>query len=451
YAPGEAPIETRITIVPAGTIVSEKHGEIFQDAQPGQPELSFTEDERRAMRVLEQGIIYAVFAFFLVGLALNLTPCVYPVIPLTVSYFGGQSSRSRGANFIKALFYLTGIAISFALLGIVSAMAGKQWGFLFQSPWFVVVIASIILLMAASMFGAFEITVPSALLTKLGRSREGIIGALIMGLTVGVIIAPCAAGIIIGLVGLVAKLGLVFKGGLLFFVMGLGLGLPYLLLATFSGLLNRLPQSGMWMVWVKKVFGFLLIAVALYFIIPQIERIYNKLHFLLGILGIVGGLLLGFLDHSGEYSRGFKRFRWIVGILLVVSAAWLTHAAIQSKPTYLPWLHYSNQTVEEITALDKPIFIDFYADWCAPCKQLESETFSDARVVEAFSSFTLIKVDCTKPDATTRAFMERFQVSGLPTLVFLNDQGDEVKDLREIGFVGADKFLASLQTVLERE
>ena len=151
-----------------------------------------------------------------------------------------------------ALFYVIDIAAIFAVLGLISGLAGKQWGAQFQEPWFVVAITVVILAMAASMFGAFEITVPAWLTSRLGKSREGNIGALVMGLTVGVVIAPCAAGIIIGLVGLVAKMGIVVKGTLLFFIMGLGLGLPYLFLATFSGLLNRLPQSGMWMVWVRK-------------------------------------------------------------------------------------------------------------------------------------------------------------------------------------------------------
>lgn len=454
FAPGEVKLKANLTVVPKGTAISSSNDELFQQAltTPSASEKpQFTDDENRAMRILEHGIIYALLAFFLIGLALNLTPCVYPIIPLTVSYFAGQSDRTRGSIFITAFFYLIGIATSFAFLGVLSGLAGRQWGFLFQSPWFVVVIATIIILMAASMFGAFEITVPSSLLTKLGGARQGLLGALVMGLTVGVIIAPCAAGIIIGLVGLIAKMGLVFKGGLLFFAMGLGLGLPYLILATFSGLLNQLPQSGMWMIWIKKVFGILLIGVAIYFIVPQIEHIYDKLGFLLGILAISGGLLLGFLEHGAGYTKGFKWFRWITGVLLIFLGLTMTHNAIQSKPTTLPWIHYSNQSVAEITQPGKPIFIDFYADWCAPCKQLETKTFSDAKVVDAFKAFTLIKVDCTKPNETTQSFMNQLQVTGMPTLLFLTAKGTELKELREVGFVSADNFLKSLTTALQNK
>jgi thioredoxin:protein disulfide reductase len=462
FSPSEHKFVLPLEIVPAGTLVVHDTSAIFSAGmmtkraedltaqKDDSAKLLLTQDERRALGILEHGLIYALAAFFLVGLALNLTPCVYPIIPLTVSYFGGQSGRSRGSSFVSALFYLLGIALSFALLGVLSGLAGKQWGFLFQSPWFVVVVATIILLMAASMFGAFEISVPTGLLTRFGGVREGLFGALIMGLTVGVIIAPCAAGIIIGLVGLVAKLGLVARGGLLFFVMGLGLGTPYLVLATFSGLLNRLPQSGMWMLWVKKFFGILLIGVAIYFVTPQIELIYDKLFFLLGLLGMVGGLLLGFIGQE-EQTRGFKLFRRIVGGLIILLGFFWLNESIHSKPSELPWTHYSGQSMEELTAAGKPVFVDFYADWCAPCKQLDRETFAESRVKEKFAEFSIIKVDCTKPDAQTRAFMERFAVSGMPTLIFLAPSGQEIGELREIGFIAPEKFLASLQRALQSQ
>jgi thioredoxin:protein disulfide reductase len=444
FAPASDTLRTAITITitsKAGIPVVTASNSDGADANTAQ---TVSAEETRAAEILQKGLGYSLVAFFLIGLALNLTPCVYPIIPITVSYFGGQQARSRSSSLVSALFYLLGIALSFALLGLLSSIAGKQWGFLFQSPWFVVSIAAIMILMAASMFGAFEINVPTFLLTKFGSSREGVIGSLVMGLTVGVIIAPCAAGIIIGLVSLVARMGLVIRGGLLFFAMGLGLGLPYLVLATFSGLLNRLPQSGEWMIWVKKVFGFLLLGVAFYFLAPQLERLSNKFAFLAGLTGVVGGLLLGFLDHSGG-SRSFGIFKKIVGVLLLVLGINWINSAIQEKTVTLPWNHYNGQSIEQILASGKPVFMDFYADWCAPCKQLDRETFNDKRVSDQADQFYFLKVDCTKPDAATRAFMELYQVNGMPTLVFLTPGGKEIASLREIGFINADKFLSSME------
>lgn len=411
--------------------------------------VQFTGDELKAKQIIEKGLPYALLAFFLFGLALNLTPCVYPVIPITVGYFGGQSGRQKGAAFAMALLYVLGIAIIFAVLGLISGLAGKQWGFLFQNPWFVIVITTIILAMAASMFGAFEITVPAWLMSSLGKTREGTVGALIMGLTVGVVIAPCAAGIIIGLVGLVAKLGIVAKGTLLFFVMGLGLGLPYLFLATFSGLLNKLPRSGMWMVWVRKLFGILLIGVALYFFLPQAKHIADQQGFFFGLLAIFGGLLLGFLDHAPGYTRGFKIGRGVFGILMMLLGIFWVNQAIHAKTSALDWVYYRNQSLTELTSSNQPMFIDFYADWCAPCKEMDRTTFQDARVIELSKQIKMVKVDCTAPNEAVKNFMQQFQVTGMPTLVFIDKNGVEQRELREIGYIDAEKFLAKLTQLLE--
>jgi len=458
YAPSEKEFSIPIEVVSLHEPIEQVNQEVFSamNQQTTEKEdntatsaIGFTSDELRAKAILEKGLPYAIIAFFLFGMALNLTPCVYPVIPITVGYFGGQSDRRKGSSFVIALFYVLGIAIIFAILGLISGLAGKQWGFLFQNPWFVIVITVIILAMAASMFGAFEITVPGWLTSSMGKSREGVIGSLIMGLTVGVVIAPCAAGIIIGLVGLVAKMGIVAKGTLLFFIMGLGLGVPYLILATFSGLLNKLPQSGMWMVWIRKLFGVLLIGVALYFFLPQAKHIYNQQGFFFGVLAIFGGLLLGFLDHAPGYTIVFKIGRGIFGVLLILLGIFLTNNAIHSQQPAIDWQHYKNESIADFQQLGKPIIFDFYADWCAPCKQMDRETFENEQVIEKAKQFTMIKVDCTAPNSDIKFIMNKFDVTGMPTFIFINKQGEELTDLREIGYVEDTKFLEKMNSMLE--
>jgi len=458
FAPQDESFEIPFEVVASTEAVMEKsQEEIFKQIPPETeeveqeiaPAVKLTSEELKAKQIIEKGLPYAIIAFFIFGLALNLTPCVYPVIPLTIGYFGGQTGKSKSSSFVMASFYVIGIAIIFAALGLISGLAGKQWGFLFQNPWFVIVITTIILAMSASMFGAFEITVPAWLTSSLGKSREGNVGALIMGLTVGIVIAPCAAGIIIGLVGLVAKLGIVAKGTLLFFIMGLGLGLPYLILATFSGLLTKLPQSGLWMVWVRKLFGVLLIGVALYFFLPQAKHIYDQQGFFFGLLAIFGGLLLGFLDHASGYSKGFKIGRAVFGILMIIFGIILVNRAIHSKPSELNWVNYQNETIMELQQEGKPIFIDFYADWCAPCKEMDRTTFKDERVIEISNQLTMVKIDCTTPDEKIKKFMNQFEVTGMPTLVFINKDGKEVIELREIGYIGPEKFLEKVNLLLE--
>jgi len=444
FIPESVRFEIPLKTVKTGEPIKLINKHVFQQ------KASFASGELRAKQVIERGILYAVAAFFCFGLALNLTPCVYPVIPMTVSFFIGQGERKKRDIFVLASSYVVGIALIFSVLGLISGLAGRQWGFLFQNPWFVIFITIIILSMAASMFGAFEITVPSPLITKLGKSRHGAIGSFIMGLTVGVVIAPCAAGIIIGLVGIVARLDIVAKGALLFFFMGLGLGLPYLFLAMFSGLMNRLPKSGVWMVWIRKLFGLLLIGVAIYFLLPQAKQINDQQGFYLGVLGIFGGLLLGFLERGEGYPRSFKIVRSTIGVLLIFSGALLVNAALQPEPSAIDWVHYRGQSIEQLQEKNRPLLIDFYADWCAACKELDRKTFRDKKVVEKATGFVMLRVDCTSPDNKCTALTEKFRVSGLPTVVFISSKGEEIHGLRAVGFLGPAEMLRKMEETLAR-
>jgi len=241
----------------------------------------------------------------------------------------------------------------------------------------------------------------------------------------------------------------VLKGTMLFFIMGLGLGLPYLLLATFSGLLNKLPQSGLWMVWVRKVFGILLIGVALHFFIPQANHIFDEEGFYLGMLAIFSGLLLGFLDHAIGYKKGFVIGKKVFGVALILSGLFFVNKAIHSKPSEINWIFYQQGSVAELKQQGAPVFLDFYAEWCIPCKEMDQKTFKDERVVELAKEFTMIKVDCTAPNAAVKEFMNLYEAGGLPTFVFIDKNGHEAKELREIGFVPADKFVSKMKKLLD--
>ena len=412
--------------------------------------IQLTPDEIRAKNILEKGLFFSIFAFFVFGLALNLTPCVYPVIPLTVGFFGGQSDRRKSSSFLMALFYVFGIAIIFALLGLISSLAGKQWGFLFQNSWFVVFITIIILAMAASMFGAFEITIPTWLSSRLGKSRDGNVGAFFMGLTVGVVIAPCAAGIIVGLIGLVAKLGIVTKGTFLFFIMGLGLGLPYLILGTFSGLLNKLPQSGIWMVWVRKMFGYLLIGVALYFFLPQAKHVPNQQGFFFGLLIIFSGLMLGLLDNTQGYSKQFKFVKNVLGIALILSGILFINNSKKVETSAIKWIHYKEGKIADLKNAEKPAILDFYAEYCLPCKKMDKTTFQDRRVVELAKQFSMIKIDCTTSDANIEKLKKKYKVAGMPTFIFLDKSGKEFEKLHFNGEVKTAKFLINMKQAITK-
>jgi thiol:disulfide interchange protein DsbD len=443
FMPETVPFEHPLEVIAVGEKPILINRDVFEK-DVSEKKAQFTAHEEHAKKTLERGMFYALWTFFLFGLGLNLTPCVYPVIPMTVGFFANQGKQSRGRTFFLAAIYVIGIAMIFSTLGLVSGLAGKQWGFLFQSPWFVIAVAVAILAMSASMFGSFEITVPSFLMQLGGKSRQGTVGAFVMGLTVGIVIAPCAAGLVLGLIGLVAKLGMVWKGTLFFFVMGFGLGLPYLFLAVFSGLMSRLPKSGMWMVWIRKLFGILLMGVALYFLVPQAKQSTDQQLFFLGVLGLFGGLFLGFLDSSQGYNRTFKVIRAVIGGLIMLVGAAMVQRAIAPAPEQIAWVH----SMEEFRVEGKPLIVDFYADWCTACKELDRNTFADKKVMEKSKLFVMAKIDMTSPSAANSVMRTKFNVSGLPTVVFVGVDGVERKDLRIEGFVGPDEMLKKMQAAL---
>lgn len=373
------------------------------------------------------GMLLVLLSIFAGGLALNLTPCVYPVIPLTVGYFGNQSSGSRGRLFGLAGLYVLGMAAMYSILGVVAALSGRLFGSMLQNPWVLTAIAAALVAMALSMFGLWEIRMPTKLMNRAG-ARAGAAGAFGMGLFVGVVAAPCIGGFIVGLLAFVAARQDPFLGFLFFFTLSLGLGLPYLFLAAYSGRLSQLPRAGQWMEGVKKIFGWVLLAMAAYFLRSVVP-------------GPVGKWLLPVVLAIGAVSILVTRLglRWPIK---AGAAAVLVAIAIFFVPRELKgWQPYA----DEVVGSGRPAVIDFSADWCLPCLELERKTFADPRVAEALSRRTLLKADLTRmgsPESV--ALAEKYGILGVPTIVFLDADGRERQELRLVGFENADRFLERL-------
>lgn len=373
------------------------------------------------------GLFLVLLSIFAGGLALNLTPCVYPVIPLTVGYFGRESAGSKGRLFALAGIYVLGMATMYSILGVGAALSGRLFGAVLQNPGVLAAIAAALVAMALSMFGVWEIRMPTSLMNRAG-ARAGVAGAFGMGLFVGVVAAPCIGGFIVGLLAFVAARQDPFLGFLFFFTLSLGLGLPYLFLAAYSGRLARLPRAGEWMEGVKKIFGWILLAMAAYFLRSVVPPPFGK--WLLPLVLVVGALAI-LVTRLG--------LRWPVK---AGAAAILIGIAIFFVPRELKgWQPYAAQAV----GVGRPVVIDFSADWCLPCLELERKTFTDPRVAEALARRALLKADMTKigsPEAM--ALAERFGILGVPTVIFLDATGKERQDLRLVGFENADRFLERL-------
>lgn len=387
------------------------------------------------------GLLIGLLLVFIGGLALNLTPCVYPLIPITIGYFGGQSEGSTKKLFMMGLLFVVGLALTYSVIGVITALSGAIFGALLQNTYVILFIVLIFILLSLSMFGVYEFKLPDALVAKAGGAKGGYYGAFFMGLTMGIVAAPCIGPFVLGLVTYVAAKGDPFFGFLMFFVLAVGLGMPYLFLAIFSGKIKKLPRAGEWMDGVKHVFGFLLIGMALYFLLPLLPKSISG--YVLPVFMIITAIYLLFFEKLARNIRGFRIFKLVFSILLIVIAV---YTLIPSEKKSIRWQKYSEQMLTANADNKKGTIIDFYADWCIPCKELDASTFSDERVIEKSESFINLKADMTKSLADdVEALRNKYKIVGVPTVLILDKNGKEVK--RITGFVPPEEFYKILDNV----
>ncbi len=388
-------------------------------------------------------MVWTLLGIFAGGLALNLTPCVYPMIPITVSFFGGRAAGDKPGQIqlvLHGICYLMGLALTNSALGVAAALTGGLMGAMLQNPIVLAAVALVLLLFAASLFGFWELRMPGFLTRAAGKSYSGYFGSLFMGITLGVVAAPCIGPFVLGLLTWVAGMGNPWLGFLIFFVLSLGLGLPLFVLALFSGQLQRLPKAGGWMIWVRKLMGWVLVGMAAYFIRPVLPE---ALKIALPVaVALAAGLHLGWLDKNKATFRAFPWLKTLAGTAcLVLAAFWITSWAMRGPG--VDWRAYSEKTLAQAAEQGKPVIIDFYADWCTPCRELEETTFHHADVVrQASEDFVMIKVDVTQGgDPLHERLLKQYDVKGVPTIVFLDARGKERADLRMVDFLPPEPFL----------
>ncbi len=446
-APESATFSEEIPLVGVDQPSNLQHTEIFSRIDLGATRAAVESAEPVSefeKFIAERSLATSLAFIFLWGLALNLTPCVYPLIPITTSYFAGQSTGSTAKVFSLALVYVLGMALMYSVLGMLAATSGALFGAALQSTPVLVFIALVMIGLALSMFGLYEIRMPMALTNFAGGSRSGYFGALFMGLTMGIVAAPCIGPVVLGLLTYVAKVGNPVLGFWMFFVLALGLGVPYLLLGTFSGLLNNLPRSGMWMVWVKKVFGVILLAMAIYFVQPILPALLKK-YLLAGFL-LLGGIYIGFIEASKFSAKNFPWIKRFVFVAFAGVALWLAWPEQQAHASF--WKNYDESVLQAAQREAKPVIIDFTAEWCIACKELEKHTFPHEEVMKRAERFVFLRADLTHiGSAPVQEILERYDIKGMPTVVFLDAAGREVASQRVVGFVNGKNFAQRMDAV----
>lgn len=400
-------------------------------------------------RALEKGPLYAALAAFAGGFLVSLTPCVYPMVAVTVSVFGAAQAKSRWQGALLSLSFMFGIVAMFVPLGVIAGQGGQIFGSVLQSRWVVLGISLLFVALAAAMFGAFEFALPSGLTNRLAvMGGVGYKGAFLLGIACGLIASPCTGPVLTGILAFIAKTRSSTMGAAAMTAFALGLGVPFFVVGTFA---VQLPKSGPWMVHVKSIFGIVLVGVALYFsatVFPALAApAHASLPFFLGMVAlIVLGVILGAVHREFSQPGVGVKIGKALGVVLVSGSAFLmVEAAIKPKETVV-WEHQVEVARARAEREGRPLLVDFTAAWCGACKELDKVTFSAPSVAPEMARFVTVRVDATHDDdPQVAATLSSFKVLGLPTVVLFDSHGKEAKRYND--FVKPELFLSSLREV----
>ncbi len=435
--------------------------------EPGATTKPMESEQGRLARLIKDGNLALVLAsFFGMGLLLSLTPCVLPMIPILSGIIAGEGDKiTPMRGFMLSLVYVLGMALTYTIAGALFAVAGQQAQAVFQNPYVLVSFAVLFVILAMSMFGMFELQMPSAIQSRLaaasGKQKSGTyLGAFVMGALSSLIVTACVAPPLVAALAVIGQSGDVVRGGLALFFLSIGMGAPLLIVGASAGRL--MPKAGPWMVAIKVSFGFLMLALAVYILSrilpgPVVLAAY-------GIIAVVASVFLGALDPlSRDTSAGprlaksFGLIGLLYGLILLLGA--LTGGHDPLRPVSFSALGNSGaeqhegisfKRIDTVADLERelalasskgqPIMLDLYADWCASCKELEKYTFSDASVAAALGSGLALQADLTANDEDDLALMEHFELFGLPAIMFFDASGKELPEYRVVGMMHAEEF-----------
>lgn len=424
--------------------------------------------ELQAMLSGEQPLAMTLLLFVLLGAALAFTPCVFPMYPIISSIVVGQGKQVKTSRVLTlSFFYVQGMAITYSLIGLAVASAGVQFQAALQADWILITFTVIFTALALVMFGAYELQLPSSWQVKLNsmsaqQKGGSFVGVFIMGAISGLVASPCTTAPLTGILLFIAQSGDLLLGFTALYALSIGMGIPLIIFAVTGGKL--LPKAGNWMNIVKVAFGFMMLAVALLFLERMIENLWTNLAWAAVGLAMFGYFYVMNQNSTASFWKGVRTVVIFLGLFASALWGWQqiqlatglvnhsdgTATAAKAHPEFLIVKDLADfeARLTQANQQGKSVMIDLYADWCVACKEFEKYTFTDAGVQDALSNTVWMQIDLTDNTPQSLEFQENFAILGLPTILFFDEQGNELDSARVTGFMKADKFEAHVRNAL---
>ncbi len=417
---------------------------------------------------LSKGVLSAILFVFAVGFLTSLTPCIYPMIPITLAVLGAKSKdQTKGKSFLLSITYVLGIALTYSILGVIAASTGSLFGSALSNVYVVTAIALVFVVMGLSMYGLFELQAPAFIRNRLGsgQTQAGYGGAFATGLIAGIVASPCIGPVLVTILAYIAQTQNLMLGFILLFTFAMGMGVLFVVLGTFSQLFGKVPKAGAWMESVKFIFGTTMVGMGLYYVAP----IYPAWLFqaLLAFALILLASNFGAFDANqglgpvGRMRKGIMLSVFVIGTLFAVMStlnkmdvhfsggAGQEYASNQKNPNIkkMNWQTFSSESLAQAAQGHRAVIVDFSADWCGACKELEKYTFNDEKIIDESQRFSLLRVDATEESEILTKLKNQFKVVGLPTMIFIDSNGKIIDSLTLTGFEEAPEFLKRMKSV----
>ncbi|GIW21891.1 MAG: hypothetical protein KatS3mg068_0898 [Candidatus Sericytochromatia bacterium] len=407
---------------------------------------------------LDKNLFLTFIFVFIAGLLTSLTPCIFPMLPITITVIGTKKSNNTFHSFFISTIYVLGISITYSILGIISALSGSLFGSLLQNSYFIVIISIIFFLMGLSMFDLFFVQIPIEWQNKLSKiyknqNKNNILGIAIMGLISGLIATPCVGPVIVSLLTYVAQTKNIFLGFWLLFTFAIGMGLILIIFGTFSNKLINMPKAGPWMEEIKKIIGFMMFGISVYYIKNILPDYISYIMF--GMLLIIIG---SFINQGGNFF-----IRKSISIIIISLGIYIFIGSINTKLSFfksesknlseikkekINWIYDEEEGIKISKKENKYLMIDFYADWCPSCLELEKFTYNNSEVINKLNkNFISVKIDLTKIDEKKEKLIEKYNIVGLPLIIFISPEGKVLEKSTLTGFENPKEFMERLDNI----